>query len=102
MQAVNQRLARMKLRLEGARLLVYRSAWLLDRGERASAAAALAKWNLSEASLANAIDAFRLRGGAGYLREAALGHDIDDALGATMASGTSDVLQNLVARWLGV
>jgi alkylation response protein AidB-like acyl-CoA dehydrogenase len=99
-QAVSHRIARMKLRLESARLLVYRAAWLLDRGERdAHGEAALAKWHLADAAVESALDAIRLRGGAGYQTEAGLAVELDDAVGGTIHSGTADVLADIVARW---
>jgi alkylation response protein AidB-like acyl-CoA dehydrogenase len=101
-QAVSHRIAHMKLRLETSRLLVYRAAWLLDRGERAQAEAALAKWHLADSALASALDACQLRGGAGFLEPSGLPGAIDDALGATAHSGTQDVLATVVARWLGL
>jgi alkylation response protein AidB-like acyl-CoA dehydrogenase len=101
-QAVSHRIARMKLRLETSRLLVYRAAWELDQGRRGQAEAALAKWHLAESAVASALDAARLRGGAGYLEESGLPAAIDDALGGSVHSGTADVLATVVARWLGV
>lgn len=101
-QAVSHRLARMKLRLESARLTTYRAAWALDRGDRGHLEAALAKWHLAEAAVDSALDALRLRGGAAYLTEAGLGAALDEALGGTIHSGTSDVLAGIVAGWLGV
>lgn len=101
-QAVSHRLARMQRRLESARLLVYRAAWLLDQGQRAQAEAALAKWQLADAAVKSSLDAIALRGGAGYLEEAGLDLALDDALGGAIHSGTGDVLANIVARWLGL
>ena len=101
-QAVAHRIARMKLRLESSRLLVYRAAWLLDQGERAQAEAALTKWHLADAALASALDAFHVRGGSGFLEESGLPRAIDDALGGSVHSGTQDVLATVVARWLGL
>ncbi len=101
-QAVTHRLARMKLRLESARLMTYRTAWLLDQGKRAQAEAALAKWQLAETAVESSLDALRVRGGAGYLEEVGLGAALDDALGGGIHSGTADVLANIVAGWLGV
>jgi alkylation response protein AidB-like acyl-CoA dehydrogenase len=100
-QAVSHRLARMKLRLETSRLLIYRAAWELDQGRRARAEAALAKWHVGDAALASALDALVLRGGAGYLEDSGLPSAVDDALGGTIHSGTPDVLATIVARWLG-
>ncbi|WP_437951423.1 acyl-CoA dehydrogenase family protein [Sorangium sp. So ce296] len=101
-QAVAHRLARMKLRLETSRLLVYRAAWELDQGHRGQAEAALAKWHAADSALQSALDDLQLRGGAGYLEESGLPSAVDDALGGSIHSGTSDVLATIVARWLGV
>ncbi|AGP40320.1 acyl-CoA dehydrogenase family protein [Sorangium cellulosum] len=101
-QAVAHRLARMKLRLETSRLLVYRAAWELDQGHRGQAEAALAKWHTADSALQSALDDLQLRGGAGYLEESGLPSAVDDALGGSIHSGTSDVLATIVARWLGV
>ncbi|XXX74760.1 acyl-CoA dehydrogenase family protein [Sorangium sp. So ce134] len=101
-QAVAHRLARMKLRLETSRLLVYRAAWELDQGRRGQAEAALAKWHAADSAVRSALDDLQLRGGAGYLEESGLPSAVDDALGGSIHSGTSDVLATIVARWLGV
>jgi alkylation response protein AidB-like acyl-CoA dehydrogenase len=101
-QAVAHRIARMKLRLETSRMLVYRAAWLLDQGSRSQAEAALAKWHLAESAAESALDALRLRGGEGFLEESGLPADALDALGGTIHSGTSDVLASIVANWLGI
>jgi alkylation response protein AidB-like acyl-CoA dehydrogenase len=66
------------------------------------AKAALAKWHLSESAVASSLDAFSLRGGAGYLDESGQPAAIDDALGGSLHSGTDDVLATIVARWLGL
>lgn len=101
-QAVAHRIARMKLRLETSRLLVYRAAWLLDQGARGQAEAALAKWHAGESAAESALDAMRLRGGEGFLEESGLPGAALDAMGGTIHSGTSDVLATIVAKWLGI
>ncbi|WP_437502864.1 acyl-CoA dehydrogenase family protein [Sorangium sp. So ce1099] len=101
-EAVAHRVAQMKLRLETSRLLIYRAAWELDQGHRGQAEAALAKWHAADAAVLFALDDLRLRGGAGYLEESGLPSAVDDALGGSIHSGTSDVLATVVARWLGL
>jgi len=98
--AVLHRLARMKLRLETARLIVYRAAWALQQNHRAHTAAALAKWHVADAAVESSLDALLLRGGAGYLEEAGLAGTVDDALGGAIHSGTQDVCATIVGRSL--
>jgi alkylation response protein AidB-like acyl-CoA dehydrogenase len=99
-QAVLHRLARMKLRLETARLMVYRAAWALDQSHRAHTAAALAKWHVADTAVESSLDAMLLRGGAGYLEEAGFADTLNDALGAAIHSGTQDVCATIVGRSL--
>ncbi len=101
-QAVAHRVARMKMRLETARLLTYRAAWALDQGERAQAEAALAKWHVAESATSFVLDALKLRGGAGFLGESDLMAHLDDTIGGGIHSGTEDVLANIVAGWMGL
>ncbi|NRQ31667.1 acyl-CoA dehydrogenase family protein [Nonomuraea sp. NN258] len=102
-QAVSHRLAGMKLRLESARLLLYRACWQLDQAsEAAGRAAALAKVAVSEAAVANALDAVQLFGAAGYLRDGGIEEHLRDAVPSTIFSGTTDMQKELIARGLGL
>jgi alkylation response protein AidB-like acyl-CoA dehydrogenase len=101
-ESVSHRVARMKLRLETSRLLLYKTAWQLERGERGQVEAALTKWQVAEAALQSALDALSLRGGSGFLEASGLPGAVDDTIGATIHSGTQDVLAGIVARWLGL
>jgi len=101
-QAVQHRLAEMKLRLESARLLLYRAAWAKQNGRDAGPAAALAKLAVSEAWLDSSLDAVRTRGGYGYAVEYQAERDLRDAVGGILFSGTSDLQRNLIARSLGL
>jgi alkylation response protein AidB-like acyl-CoA dehydrogenase len=99
-QALSHRLARMKLSLESARLMLYRAAWLIDEGAEDHAAAAMAKLSVSEAVVAAAEDSFRLMAGAGWRGEVGNPAALTDALGGLFASGTNEVLLELLARHL--
>lgn len=100
-QSVSNRLADMKLRLETARLLLYKLAWMKNQGTNAAMDAAMAKLHIGEAFAANSIDAMRIHGGRGYLSEFGVERDVRDALGGVIYSGTSDIQRNLIARLLG-
>ena len=99
-QAVSHRIAEMKRRLEGARLLLYRACWTHDRGEDATLDISLAKLAVSEAAVECGVDAIRIHGGLGYMKESRVDQPLLDALGATIFSGTSDIQRELVANRL--
>ena len=99
-QAVANRIVDMKMRLETARLLLYKVAWLQKSGKPAVMEAALAKLYLSECFVQNSMDAVRTRGGYGYMTEFEVERDLRDAIGGTIYSGTSDIQRNIIARLL--
>ena len=101
-QAVANRIVDMKMRLETARLLLYKVAWSQKSGKPAVMEAALAKLYLSECFVQNSMDAVRTRGGYGYMTEAEVERDLRDAIGGTIYSGTSDIQRNIIAHLLGL
>ncbi|TMR02591.1 acyl-CoA dehydrogenase [Actinomadura soli] len=101
-QAVSHRLAEMKLRVESARLLLYRACWEMDRGGRPTMFTALSKLAVSEGALACALDAVRVFGGRGYLRPDGVEAALRDTVPSVIFSGTSDVQRELIARELGL
>ena len=101
-QSVSHRIADIKVRLETARWVVYRAAWLLDQGESAALESAIAKLVVSESFLEATIDSVRTYGGRGYLTEYGVEQQIRDAVGGLLYAGTSDIQRNLVARLMGL
>jgi alkylation response protein AidB-like acyl-CoA dehydrogenase len=101
-QSVANRIADMKVRLETARLILYKVAWLKKEGKSAVMEAAIAKLYLSEAFVQSSMDAIRIHGGYGYMTEFEVERDLRDAIGGTLYSGTSDIQRVVIARWLGL
>jgi len=101
-QAVAHRIVEMKLRLETARLLLYRTAWLQEGGEPNLQEAALTKIHVSEACRASCLDAIAVFGGEGYKTAAGVERHLRDAIGATIYGGTVDIQRNIVAGLLGL
>ncbi|MDI5963290.1 acyl-CoA dehydrogenase family protein [Streptantibioticus silvisoli] len=101
-QPVADRLAEMRLRLESGRLLLYRACAEIDSGQDPSLWISLAKLAVSEAAVATALDATRIFGGRGYLKEYGIEEQLRDALPATTFSGTSDIQRQLIARGMGL
>jgi alkylation response protein AidB-like acyl-CoA dehydrogenase len=101
-QAVSHRIAEMKVRVETARLLVYRLGWLLEQGKANALDAAVAKLHLSECYVQSSLDALQIHGGYGYMTEYELEREVRDAVGSRIHSGTSDIQRNIIARSLGL
>jgi alkylation response protein AidB-like acyl-CoA dehydrogenase len=101
-QAVSHRLVDAKLRLETARLLLYRLGWLLDQGRSARLDAALVKLHLSECFVTSSLDTLQVFGGYGYMQEYEVERQVRDAIGSRLYSGTSDIQRNLAARFMGL
>jgi alkylation response protein AidB-like acyl-CoA dehydrogenase len=101
-QSVANRIVDMKIRLETARLLLYKVAWLKKMNKPAVMEAAMAKLYLSECFVQSGLDAIRTFGGYGYTTEFEIERDLRDAIGGTLYSGTSDIQRNIIARLLGL
>jgi len=99
-QAVAFRLADMALRVDASRLLGWRAAQMLDRGERASTEAAMAKLHASETAMACTWGAVQTLGGWGYSREYPVEKWMRDAKLEEIEEGTSDIQRLIISRGL--
>lgn len=68
-QAIAFKLADMAIEIDGARLLAWEAAWLLDQGQDAGRAAALARLQATRVALEVADGAVQVLGGHGYIRD---------------------------------
>jgi alkylation response protein AidB-like acyl-CoA dehydrogenase len=101
-QGVSGKLADMYVRLEAARSLIYRVAWLKAQGRSAPAEAAAAKLFTSEAFVRSSQDAIQVHGAFGYMKDAGIERDLRDAVAGTIYSGTSEIQRVVLARMLGL
>jgi alkylation response protein AidB-like acyl-CoA dehydrogenase len=92
----------MKVRLETARLVLYRAAWQQSVGGDVGLDSAMAKLYISEAAVQSALDAVQIHGGYGYMQEYNAERELRDAIGGTLYSGTSEIQRLLIARQLGL
>jgi alkylation response protein AidB-like acyl-CoA dehydrogenase len=92
----------MKLRLEAARLLLYRACWLSDRGANATLDVALAKLAISEGAIQSSLDAIQIHGGVGVMTETGIERALRDAVPSTIFSGTSEIQRDLIALQMGL
>lgn len=101
-QAVSHKVADMKVRLETARLLLYKVGWLKAQGQRTAIESAMVKLYLSECFIASSLDAVQIHGGYGYTAEYDVERELRDAVGSRLYSGTSEIQRNIIAGGLGL
>jgi alkylation response protein AidB-like acyl-CoA dehydrogenase len=97
-QAIQTKLANMSMELDAARLLVYRAAWLKDRGEPVTEAGAKAKLFASEMARRQTGEAIQILGGYGYTTEFPVERYYRDAKITEIYEGTSEIQRIVIAR----
>jgi alkylation response protein AidB-like acyl-CoA dehydrogenase len=100
LQAIQMKLADMATRLEAARLLVYRAAWMKDQHQNYIKAAAQAKLMASQTAVHLALEAIQIHGGYGYVREYLVERYLRDAKITEIYEGTSEIQHIVIAREL--
>jgi alkylation response protein AidB-like acyl-CoA dehydrogenase len=99
-QGVQFPLADMATEIEAGKHLVYHAAWLAQRGEPFSKAAAMAKLFCSELAMRATIKAVQLHGGYGYTKEYPVERMMRDAKICEIGEGTSEIQRLVIARHL--
>ena len=99
-QGVGFMLADMAVRVEQARLLVHKAAWLRDHGRPYSHVAAMAKCAATDCAMAVTTDAVQVLGGYGYTREYPVERYMRDAKVMQIVEGTNQVQRLVISRHL--
>ncbi len=99
-QAIQWKLADMSTRLEAARLLTLKAAWLRDRGEACTDAAARAKLYASLTANFCADECLQIHGGAGYTDHFHVERLFRDARITEIYEGATDIQRIVIARSL--
>jgi len=97
-QAIQWKLADMATEIDAARLLVYRAAWLKERGEPHTEAGAKAKLFASEMARRQTAEAIQILGGYGYTKEFPVERYYRDAKITEIYEGTSEIQRLVIAR----
>jgi short-chain 2-methylacyl-CoA dehydrogenase len=100
-QAVQFRLADMAVEIEAGRALVYKAAWLKDRGRDFAKAAAIAKLYTGELAHRVANESLQIHGGYGFMDEYAISRLYRDQKILEIGEGTNDVQRMVIAKHLG-
>jgi alkylation response protein AidB-like acyl-CoA dehydrogenase len=100
-QAIAFQLADMAVEIEAGRQLVYRAAWLKDRGRPFALEAAMAKLYTGELSHRVANQALQIHGGYGFMEESPIARLYRDQKILEIGEGTNEVQRMVIARHLG-
>ncbi|MFG2530819.1 acyl-CoA dehydrogenase family protein [Streptomyces sp. NPDC048516] len=99
-QLVQELITDIAVDVDAARLLTWRVADLIERGEPFDAAASKAKLFASEAAVRAANNALQVFGGYGYIDEYPVGKLLRDARVMTLYEGTSQIQKLVIGRAL--
>ncbi|MEV0577854.1 MULTISPECIES: acyl-CoA dehydrogenase family protein [unclassified Streptomyces] len=99
-QLVQELISDIAVDVDAARLLTWRVADLIDRGEAFATAASQAKLFASEAAVRAANNALQVFGGYGYIDEYPVGKLLRDARVMTLYEGTSQIQKLIIGRAL--
>jgi len=89
--------------IEGARLLTYRAAKLVDAGQTGKEAApflSMAKLKATELAVRASNDLLQMMGAVGYMEDYPMARYVRDARQLTIVEGTSQIQKNIIARAL--
>ncbi|EPY13713.1 MULTISPECIES: acyl-CoA dehydrogenase family protein [Paenibacillus] len=100
-QAIQFKLADMAMHIELARTMVYKAAWLKDKGRKFKKEAAMAKLFASEICMKACDQAVQIHGGYGYMKEYQVERFFRDAKLLEIGEGTSEVQRMVIARQIG-
>lgn len=97
-QAISFMLAEMASKVELARLMTYKSAWMIDNGERNTYYASIAKLFAGDAANQNATDAVQIHGGNGFNCEYPVEKLMRDAKIFQIYEGTAQIQKLIIGR----
>jgi acyl-CoA dehydrogenase len=99
-QAIQIKLANMAQAVHAARLLTWRAAWTIDRGQKGTLESSIAKCFASDAALHVADEAIQTFGGYGYMKEYPVEKLLRDAKLTQIYEGANEIQRSVIAREL--
>jgi alkylation response protein AidB-like acyl-CoA dehydrogenase len=99
-QSIRWKLVDNAARVEAARLLTYRAAWLKDQGRRMTLESSMAKLYASEIAVRASEDCVQIHGGYGFVKDYPAEKYFRDVKLLTIGEGTSEVQRLVIARQL--
>lgn len=100
-QAIQFKLADMAMKIELARNMVYKAAWLKDQGRPFTKEASMCKLYASEICSEIANEAVQIHGGYGYMKDYQVERFLRDGKLTEIGEGTSEIQRMVIARQIG-
>jgi alkylation response protein AidB-like acyl-CoA dehydrogenase len=100
-QAIQFKLADMAMKIELARNMVYKAAWLKDQGKPFTKEASMCKLYASEICMEIADQAVQIHGGYGYMKDYHVERYMRDGKLTEIGEGTSEIQRMVIARQIG-
>jgi acyl-CoA dehydrogenase len=97
-EAVSFMVAEMAMDHEAAQLLTWKSAWMIDKGERNTKFASFAKAFAADAAMKSATNAVQVYGGYGYSKEYPVEKLMRDAKIYQIYEGTSQIQRLIISK----
>lgn len=97
-QAVQFMLADMKVWLETARWMLYKTAWNKDQGIMDTMTASVSKLYITDVAMKAAHNAIQIHGGYGYTKDYPYERSLRDAQLGVLGGGTSEIQRYIIAR----
>jgi alkylation response protein AidB-like acyl-CoA dehydrogenase len=101
-QLIQQKIANMATDIWASHLMIYRTAEMIDRGERTLKEASMAKYFASEVACRASDEATRIFGAYSYSMEYDVQRYYRDCRFLLFGGGTSEILQTIISRECGV
>jgi len=99
-QAIQFKLADAATKIEAARLLTYRAAYMKQQGQRTTLESSMAKLYASEIAVRVADDCVQIHGGYGFVKDYPAEKYFRDVKLTTIGEGTSEIQRLVIARQL--
>jgi len=97
-QGISFKLAEMATKIDAARLLVYRAAYIKDKKERFSKESAMCKYYAGKIAREVTQEAIQIHGGYGYMKDLPLERYYRDAAVTTIYEGTNEIMKLIIAQ----
>lgn len=97
-QATAFKIAQMAMDVNAARLLVWRAAWMMERGKSCGTESAMAKCMGSDVGMRNALEALQIFGGYGYMKDYPVEKLVRDAKLLQIYEGTNEIQRLVISR----